>query len=207
MDSASSSLLIVLSAPSGGGKTTLSKQVLATNPNLIRVITCTTREPRAGEQDGIDYYFLSAADFLKRVQAGNFIEHATVYGHSYGTLKSELLNKLRSGRDVLLTVDVQGVAALKARAEQEPELRKALITIFLIPSSLAVLRERLQKRGTDSEAVCQKRLSVAKQELGQWKTFDYIVLSNSVEEDLRRMRVIIEAEKMKQNRSRTPVYE
>lgn len=207
MDSASSSLLIVLSAPSGGGKTTLSKQVLATNPNLIRVITCTTREPRIGEQDGIDYYFLSAADFLKRVQAGNFIEHATVYGHSYGTLKSELLNKLRSGRDVLLTVDVQGVAALRARAEQEPELRKALVTIFLIPSSLAVLRERLQKRGTDSEAVCQKRLSVAKQELGQWKNFDYILLSNAVEEDLRRMRVIIEAEKMKQNRSRMPVYE
>lgn len=206
MDSAQS-LLLVLSAPSGGGKTTLSKQILATHPGLVRAITCTTRSPRPGEQDGVDYFFLNAADFLKRVQAGNFIEHATVYGHSYGTLKSELLGKLRSGRDVLLTVDVQGVAALRARAEQEPELRKALVTIFLIPSSLAVLQERLHKRGTDSEAVCQKRLSVAKQELGQWKNFDYIILSNSIEEDLRRMQIIIEAEKMKQSRSRMPVYE
>src|ERR1044071_7691035 len=107
-------LLVVLSAPSGTGKTTLCDQVLAKRPNMARAITCTTREPRTDECDGEDYYFLEAGDFLKRVQAGNFLEHATVYGNSYGTLKSEVLNKLRQGRDVLLNVDVQGAASIKA---------------------------------------------------------------------------------------------
>src|SRR5436853_5554582 len=106
-------LLIVLSAPSGTGKTTLCEQLLDTRPNLTRAITCTTREPRSGEQDGVDYYFLDAATFLKRVQAGNFLEHATVFGNSYGTLKSEVLGKLRQGKDVILNVDVQGAAKIR----------------------------------------------------------------------------------------------
>ena len=113
-----SSLLIVLSAPSGGGKTTLCEQMLANNANIARAVTCTTRAPREGERDGVDYYFLTAEDFLKRVQAGNFLEHATVYGNSYGTLKSEVLGKLRAGKDVLLAVDVQGAAAIRAQRGQ-----------------------------------------------------------------------------------------
>ena len=88
-------LLIVVSAPSGGGKTTLCNQLLAIRPDMTRAVTCTTREPRKGEKDGVDYYFFDAGTFLKRVQAGNFLEHATVYGQSYGTLKSEVLGKLR----------------------------------------------------------------------------------------------------------------
>src|SRR5882672_858807 len=115
-------LLIVLSAPSGGGKTTLCQQLLPVRPNLTRAVTCTTRAPRAGEQDGVDYYFLDATTFLKRVQAGNFLEHATVYGNSYGTLKSEVLGKLRQGKDVVLNIDVQGAAAIRARAGEDPEL-------------------------------------------------------------------------------------
>ena len=91
---------------------------------MAGAVTCTTREPRSGEKDGVDYYFLEAADFLKRVQAGNFLEHATVYGNSYGTLKSEVLGKLRKGHDVLLNVDVQGAATIRARAEEEEEWRK-----------------------------------------------------------------------------------
>src|SRR5262245_11234301 len=101
-------LLIVISAPSGGGKTTLCEMLLESNRNVTRAITCTTRDPRKGEKDGEDYYFLDATTFLKRVQAGNFLEHATVYGNSYGTLKSEVLSKLRQGKDVLLNIDVQG---------------------------------------------------------------------------------------------------
>ena len=101
-------LLIVLSAPSGGGKTTLCQQLLAARPDMRRAITCTTRAPRPGEEEGVDYYFLDATTFLKRVQAGNFLEHATVHGNSYGTLKSEVVEKLRQGTDVLLNVDVQG---------------------------------------------------------------------------------------------------
>src|SRR5512137_2732834 len=109
-----SSLLILISAPSGAGKTTLCQQLLASHPGMTRAITCTTRDPRAGEQDGVDYYFLDTDSFLKRVQAGNFLEHATVHGNSYGTLKSEVLTKLRRNNDVLLNVDVQGAASIRA---------------------------------------------------------------------------------------------
>jgi guanylate kinase len=193
-------LLIVISAPSGGGKTTLCKQLLLANPSMTRAVTCTTRPPRPGEQDGVDYYFLDAGSFLKRVQAGNFLEHATVFGHSYGILKSEVLGKLRLGRDVLLNVDVQGAATIRERAEDDAELKQALVQVFLTPPSLGILEERLKRRGTDSAQVIQKRLSVAKQEIAQWKNFDYLIISTSIAEDLRRMQCVIEAEKMRVTR-------
>jgi len=200
----SSPLLIVISAPSGGGKTTVCQQLLAKWPNLTRAITCTTREARPGERDGVDYYFLDAATFLKRVQAGNFLEHATVHGNSYGTLKSEVLGKLRDGKDVLLSVDVQGAAAIGKAGEDDPELKRALVTAFLTPPSLTVLEARLRKRGTDSTQTIQKRLSVARQEISQWKHFDYLVISTSIEEDTQRMEAIIEAEQMRVGRTQPP---
>jgi guanylate kinase len=203
---AASPLLVVISAPSGGGKTTLCNQLLAARPDMTRAITCTTREPREGEQDGADYFFLDAASFLKRVQACNFLEHATVHGHSYGTLKSEVLNKLRLGKDVLLNVDVQGAAAIRQRAETDPQLQRALVSVFLTPPSVAILEERLRRRGTDAETVIQKRLSVARQEIGQWKNFDYLIVSRSVAEDLGRMQAIVDAEKMKARRSPSPEF-
>ena len=199
-----SPLLILISAPSGGGKTTLCQRLLAARPEMTRAITCTTRAPRAGEQDGTDYYFFDAAAFLKRVQAGNFLEHATVYGHSYGTLKAEVLGKLRQGKDVLLNVDVQGAAAIRARAQEDSELNGALVTVFLTPPSMTVLEQRLRKRGTDAPAAIQKRLSVARQEIAQWKNFDYLLLSTTVDEDLRRMLALVEAEKMKSARAVPP---
>ncbi len=199
-------LLVIISAPSGGGKTTLCQQLLAARPGMTRAVTCTTRPPRPGEQDGVDYYFLDAASFLKRVQAGNFLEHATVYGNSYGTLKSEVLGKLRQGKDVLLNVDVQGAATIRTRAQEDPELSRALLTVFLTPLSMAVLEQRLMKRGTDSAAVIQKRLGVARQEIAQWKHFDYLLISASIEEDLRRMLAIIEAEKMRVTRVPPPEF-
>ena len=121
---AGSPLLVLISAPSGGGKTTLCQQLLAARPQMTRAVTCTTRDPRTGEQDGIDYYFLDAASFLKRVQAGNFLEHATVYGNSYGILKAEVLGKLRQGKDVLLNVDVQGAATIREKAQEDAELKR-----------------------------------------------------------------------------------
>jgi guanylate kinase len=202
-----SGLLIVISAPSGGGKTTLCDQLIANNPNTVRAITCTTREPREGETDGVDYYFLDAGTFLKRVQAGNFLEHATVYGNSYGTLKSEVLGKMRQGKDVLLSIDVQGAATIRARAEEDAELNRSLITIFLAPISIAILEQRLKKRGKDSPGAIQKRLSVARQEISQWKNFDFLILSSSIAEDLRRMQAIVLAEKMRNVRARLPDYE
>ena len=195
---------MVISAPSGGGKTTVCEKMLAANPNITRAITCTTRPPRDGERDGVDYFFLAAEDFLRRVQAGNFLEHATVYGNSYGTLKSEVLGKLRAGKDVLLTVDVQGAAAIRTQAESDPELERALVEVFLTPESLAVLEQRLKKRGKDSAEAIKKRLAVARQEIAQWKHFDYLLISTSIAEDYRRMQAIYDAEKIRQSRSAAP---
>jgi guanylate kinase len=149
----SAPLLILISAPSGGGKTTLCDMLLAACPHMTRAVTCTTREPRKGEKDGVDYYFLEAGNFLKRLQAGNFLEHATVYGNSYGLLKSELLGKLREGKDVLLNVDVQGAATIRDKALADPELSRALVTVFLTPPTLEELEQRLKRRGADAAAV------------------------------------------------------
>jgi len=199
-------LLILISAPSGGGKTTVCQQLLAARPDMTRAVTCTTRAPRPGERDDVDYYFLDPSDFQRRVQAGEFIEHATVFGRSYGVLRAELLDKLRRGQDVLLNVDVQGAATIRARARQEPELQGALVTVFLTPPSLAVLAERLGKRAADAPEEIQKRLGIARKEIAQWNHFDYLLISTTIPEDLRRMQVIIESEKMRVGRSQPPEF-
>jgi guanylate kinase len=180
--------------------------LLKARPDMTRAITCTTRAPRPGEKVGVDYHFFTAAEFLKRLHAGNFLEHATVYGNSYGILKSELLGKLREGRDVLLNVDVQGAATIREQAESEPELKRALVTVFLTPTPLSVLEERLKKRAADAPAVIQKRLAVARQEIAQWKNFDYLLVSGTKPEDLRRTLAIIESEKMRSARSPAPEF-
>jgi guanylate kinase len=200
-------LLIVISAPSGTGKTTLCQQLLVKRPNLARAITCTTRAPRPGEKEGVDYYFMTAETFLRRVQAGNFLEHATVFGNSYGTLKSEIVEKLREGQDILLNVDVQGAATIREESKNDHELGRALLTVFLTPPSMTVLEERLKRRGQDSAAVIQKRLSVARQEIAQWKNFDYLIISGKIADDVRRMETIIDAEKMRHQRAQLPSYE
>ena len=202
----SAPLLILISAPSGGGKTTLCNQLLALRPEMTRAVTCTTRAPRPGEKDGMDYYFFSVAEFERRRRAGEFIEHATVYGNSYGILKSELLGKLRLGRDVLLNVDVQGAATIRKWAEGEPDLKRAMATVFLTPTSLTELADRLKKRAADSAAVIQKRLAVARREIAQWKHCDYLLVSASVPEDLRRRLAIVEAEKMRVARTEAPEF-
>jgi guanylate kinase len=202
----SAPLLILISAPSGGGKTTLCNQLLAARPDMARAITCTTRAPRPGEKNDVDYYFLDPADFQRRVQAGEFIEHATVFGRSYGLLRSELLDKLRRGKDVLLNVDVQGAATIRAQAQKEPELENALVTVFLTPPSLTVLAERLKKRAADAPEEIQKRLGIARKEIAQWINFDYLLISTTIPEDLRRMLAIVEAEKMRTARAQPPEF-
>lgn len=184
----------------------MCEKLLKACPQMTRAVTCTTREPRAGEREGVDYYFLGAENFLKRLQAGNFLEHATVHGNSYGILRAELNGKLREGRDVLLNVDVQGAATIREQAEDEPELKRALVSVFLTPASIEILDERLKKRGADSAAVIQKRLAVAKQEVAQWKNFDYLLVSTTKQEDLRRMLAIVESEKMRVARSQSPEF-
>jgi guanylate kinase len=197
-------LLILISAPSGGGKTTLCQQLLAKHPEMTRAVTCTTRAPRPGERDGVDYYFLDAAAFARCVAEGGFLEHANVYGHSYGTPKSEVLERLRQSHDVLLNIDVQGAASICTASAQDADLRRALVTVFLTPASLAELDTRLRRRATDAEAVLQKRLNTARQEIAQWQDFTYLIISTTIAEDLRRMECIIEAERMRHSRALPP---
>jgi len=194
-------LMFLISAPSGAGKTTLCAKLLEACPTMQRVVTCTTRPPREGERDGVDYHFLDPATFLRRVQSGHFLEHATVYGNSYGTLKSEVVEKLDKGHDVLINVDVQGAASIRKAAEADASLGRALVTVFLTPPSTGILEERLRKRALDSEEVIQRRLAVARQEAAQWRHFDYLLVSASPEEDTRRGLAILEAERMRCGRS------
>ena len=197
-------LLILVSAASGAGKTTLCEELLKADPRFQRAITCTTRPPRPGERDGVDYHFLDPAIFQRRVTAGKFLEHATVHGNFYGTLKSEVLGRLRAGQDVLLNIDVQGAASVRASAAQQPELRRSLCTVFIVAPSLAELEKRLRKRGSDAEEVIQRRLAAARGEMARWMEFDYLVVSDTVPAGLRRLQVIVEAERMKQFRVTPP---
>lgn len=199
-----SRLMLLISAPSGAGKTTLCGNLLEACPTLRRAITCTTRPPRGVEQDGVDYHFLDPATFQQRVEAGEFLEHAEVYGNRYGTLKSEVLDKLEAGFDVLINVDVQGAESIRRRAAEDPVLGTALVTMFLTPPSFSVLEQRLRKRATDSEQTLQRRLGVARQEAGQWRQFDYLLVSGTPEEDLARALSIIEVERMRTTRAKSP---
>jgi guanylate kinase len=194
-------MLIVISAPSGGGKTTLCQQLLTRHPEMTRAITCTTRAPRAGEVDGRDYFFIDEEEFTRRVQSVSFLEHARVHEHFYGTPKTQVLEKLRQGNDVLLNIDVQGAATVCSRAAADADLRGALVTVFLTPATVGELEARLRRRGTDAPAELERRLGVARREIAQWRHFQYLIISTSIAEDVRRMESIIEAERMRQSRS------
>ena len=135
-------LLVVISAPSGAGKTTLCGNLLRSDPGLTRAITCTTRAPRGGEVDGVDYHFLSVETFEEREASGDFLETATVYGNRYGALRSETLKRFEEGFDVLLNIDVQGHATVRERAQLEPVLSRALVSLF-VPISCGSYRASL----------------------------------------------------------------
>lgn len=197
---APSAVLLLISAPSGGGKTTVCRQLLATTPGLERAVTCTTRAPRGGERDGVDYHFLPMAEFERRVNAGEFLEHARVYENRYGTLKVEVLHRLRAGRDVLLNIDVQGAASVRAAAPGDAEVAAALVTVFLLPPSLTELRRRLSARGEDLPEVIARRLAAAEAEMAEASRFDYLVPSGTMEADLAAMQAILRAEKLRTGR-------
>ena len=191
-------VLFVLSAPSGAGKSTL-REGLQRDGGFVYSISCTTRAPRPGEVDGKDYRFLTKADFEQRIAAGEFLEHALVHGNYYGTLQSTVLESLRCGTDVLLDIDVQGAATI--RANEHPEIREALADVFLMPASLDVLRQRLAKRGTETPEQIALRLRNAEGEMRHWRSYRYTIVTGSIEDDRANFRAIMRAERMVSRRS------
>lgn len=173
--------IIVLSGPSGVGKSTLVGKVREKMPELEFSISCTTRQPRTGEQHGIHYYFLTPEEFERRVGNDEFVEHARVFAHRYGTLKSEVLDRVRAGRDVVLDIDVQGAMQIRDAASRDPELAASTVFVFIGPPSLPTLERRLRRRATDSEEQITLRLNTARHELSFWNRYDYLVINDDVE--------------------------
>jgi guanylate kinase len=185
-------ILFVVSAPSGAGKTTLC-DALRQTPDFVYSVSCTTRPPRAGEIAGEDYQFISEPDFLARVRAGEFLEHAKVHDHYYGTLRKPLVANLQNGVDVLIDVDIQGAAAI--RAFDDPTIRAALCDVFIMPPDLDELRRRLTKRGTETPQQIESRIVTAAREMELWRDYRYTIISKSMEEDLQKFRHIMGAER------------
>jgi len=192
-----SGILFLISAPSGGGKSTLLK-LLSENPDFTYSVSCTTRAPRPGEEDGRDYHFLSVAEFERRIAAGEFIEHAQVHGNFYGTLRRPILDSMDSGLDVMMDVDIQGAARI--RTDADARLQAALVDIFLMPPSLAEVRRRLLKRGTETPGQLEVRLRNAETEMAQWKNYRYTILSGTPMQDFENFRAIMQAERMRSSR-------
>jgi guanylate kinase len=181
-------ILFITSAPSGSGKTTLCSKLVESVDGLYRSISMTTRPPRPGEKDGIDYIFIEKNEFMKRQKKNEFLEWAKVFGEYYGTPKKHILHMLERGSDVLLSIDVQGAMKIK-------RLRLDGVYIFIMPPSLAMLRERLINCSTDSTKAISERLSVAKKEVACSGRYDYIVVNNRLETALDNLRAIIIAER------------
>ncbi len=185
-------ILFVISAPSGTGKSTLCENLRAT-PDFIYSISCTTRAPRKGEENGIDYHFLSRENFQQRIDRGEMLEYAQVHGNYYGTLKETVKEALEQGTDVLLDIDVQGAAAI--RKIDDPVVRESLVDVFIMPPTIEELERRLRKRGTETEEQVQMRLATGREESKLWRLYKYTILSGSMEEDLTKFRAIMRAER------------
>jgi len=184
--------LFILSSPAGGGKTTIANLLMVEIPNLKRVVTCTTRKPRAGEREGVDYYFLTKQEFEKGIKEGKFLEYAVVHGNYYGTPKEEVEEKLSKGFDLLLVIDVQGMLQIK-------EKKNDVVTIFLLPPSIDELINRMKKRG-DSPKEIEKRLETATKEIPYYKKYDYVVINDLLEKAKNNIKCIILAHRLKTSR-------
>ena len=186
-------LLVVVSAPSGTGKTTLCHMLLKEFENMEFSVSYTTRPPRKGEVNGKDYFFVSKEEFERMVEEGDFLEWANVYGNLYGTSKSQVLRALNEGKDILLDIDVQGALQVKKNL---PEA----VLIFIMPPSFDELERRLRHRGTDSEEVIKRRLETAKEEIKKAVYYDYIVVNDVLEVAFDKLKSIVTAEKCRTDR-------
>jgi len=187
-------ILLILSAPSGTGKTTVRDALLEELPGLRKAITTTTRPSRPGEIDGKDYFFLGVDEFKKKLEEGRFLEHAVIYGNYYGSGKDYIESELSAGRDVILVVDAQGARSIKMTDI-------SAVFIYLLPPSLKELRRRLEGRKTDSADVIEKRFSQAQKEMAYMDEYDYCIICRDVEGTVEDIKAIIRAEKCRVERN------
>ncbi len=189
-------LMIVVSAPSGGGKTSLCQRLLNWSPRMTYSVSCTTRPPRSGEVDGREYTFLTRQAFETRIAAREFLEHAEYNGNYYGTPRGYVEEQLAGGHDVLLDLEVQGAGQVSERVRDGhfayPE---ALVKIFLMPPSLDLLERRLRRRGTETDETIRRRLAVAEHEMAHWRRYDYVIISGHLDDDFEQAKSIVIAEK------------
>ena len=187
-------LMLVLSSPSGAGKTTLSRKLLGSDPGIIMSVSATTRPKRPNEVEGRDYYFVAPADFEAMVQANELFEHAIVFDHCYGTPKRAVSEALAAGCDVLFDIDWQGTQQLKERARED------LVSVFILPPSHDELERRLKSRAQDSDEVVAKRMAKAASEISHWPEYDYVVVNRELDRALMQVKSILEAERARRAR-------
>ena len=187
-------LMLVLSSPSGAGKTTISRNLLKRDRNLTMSVSVTTRPKRPGEVEGQDYFFIDKTEFNLMVNRGELLEYAKVFGHYYGTPRVPVEKALGSGRDVLFDIDWQGTQQLKASA------RADLVSVFILPPSTAELEKRLKTRAQDSAKVVAERMAKAADEMSHWAEYDYIIVNRDVQESVVRVEGILAAERLRRDR-------
>lgn len=188
---------IIVSGPSGVGKSTVCGKVRENMPELKFSISCTTRKPRTGETDGVHYYFISRDEFEKRIAAGDFIEYARVFDNIYGTLASEVIDRVSRGEDVFLDIDVQGALQIREAAEKNELLKKVCEFVLLAPPSFEVLENRLRSRATDSAEQIEMRLAKARHELSFYRHYDYVVVNDELEKAVSDLEAVIAAARVR----------
>lgn len=186
--------MLVLSSPSGAGKTTLARKLLAADPAVQLSISVTTRKQRPGEVDGRDYHFIDAARFEAMVRNGELLESAWVFGHRYGTPRAPVETALVQGRDVLFDIDWQGTQQLREKADRD------LVSVFVLPPSIPDLEQRLRARAQDSDDVIHARMAKAADEMSHWAEYDYVVINTDIEHAFAEVRSILAAERLKRER-------
>ena len=187
-------LMLVLSSPSGAGKSSISRQLLDADDNLFLSVSATSRKRRPGEVEGVDYSFVSTEDFQLMINGQDFMEYAKVFDHYYGTPKDPVEKQLAEGRDVLFDIDWQGTQQIKAQARDD------LVSVFILPPSIAELERRLNKRGQDSPETVAKRMSKAADEMSHYPEYDYIIVNHDLDQSVARVKAILEAERLKRDR-------
>ena len=188
-------LLIILSSPSGAGKSTLAKRLMTWDPTLTFSVSATTRAPRPGETDGVEYYFRTKHDFEAMVMAGEMLEHAEVFGNFYGTPKAPVEAAMKAGRDTLFDVDWQGGQQIRRSS-----LGKEVISIFILPPSIAELEKRLRTRAQDSDEVIAARMAKSRDEISHWAEYDYVIVNHDADQAERELREILAAERARADR-------